>query len=134
MYQLSLDVGNAYSINDPNFSIGPSGPGATSTIKVMVTGTSGFSDTNGTQTNAFTWDTFTHDFLATGSATTLTFSNGDVAGDILNGLDNIVLIDVTPAAGPPNTGVPEPETLPLLCLGFGAIGAVAARRRRKQRR
>ena len=116
VYQLSFYVGN---------TTGGSIFGSTSTVNVSINGTPTFSDTNST-TNAtgLSWELFTHTFIAS-TMTTLAFLNGDPGADNSNGLDNVALTDVGPAA------VPLPAALPLFATGLGALGLLGWRRKRK---
>ena len=117
VYQLSFYVGN---------TTGGSIFGSTSTVNVSINGTPTFSDTNST-TNAtgLSWELFTQTFTAASATTTLAFINGDPATDNSNGLDNVVLNDLGPAA------VPLPAALPLFATGLGALGLLGWRRKRK---
>lgn len=114
-YQLSYYVGN---------TTGGGIFGTTSTVNVGINGSPTFSDTNSAvNASGLTWQSFTHTFLATGPSTTLAFLNGDPGSDNSNGLDNVVLLDVTTA-----TPAPEPASLALFLLGATAL--LGARRRR----
>jgi hypothetical protein len=68
--------------------------GVSSTVNVLVNGTQVFSATNsrGTGQTAMVWQKFTTTITATSSRTTISFVNGDLSGDTLNGLDAISLI------------------------------------------
>ena len=107
-YQLSFEIGNAVAVGGPAT--------ATSTITTMVAGAAAYSDTNASTSTSLQWQTVTHTFVATAASTAISFSNGDPAGDDLNGLDNVVLTDVT-APTPPPTNAPEPAALSLFALG-----------------
>jgi hypothetical protein len=71
--------------------------GGSSTVNVLVNGTQVFSATNsrGTGKTAMVWQKFTATITATSSRTTISFVNGDLSGDTLNGLDAISLIPET---------------------------------------
>lgn len=69
--------------------------GTTSTVRGSF-GDSSFSDENSTaDATGVNWAKFTHTFIATGTSTTLTFRNGDSSSDNYNGLDNVVVTDVS---------------------------------------
>jgi len=92
-------------------------PGTTSTVDLMINGTSDRAFTNSctTCTRAQSWQQFTTSFVASGTTTMLTFLNGDGPTDNSNGLDNIVLTGQA-------AGVPEPATLTLFALGLPGMG------------
>jgi hypothetical protein len=81
--------------------------GVSSTVNVLVNGTQVFSATNsrGTGQTKMVWQKFTTTITATSSRTTISFVNGDLSGDTLNGLDAVSLIpetdDVVGVDGPP---------------------------------
>ena len=69
--------------------------------------------------NDITWRQFSHNFIASGSSTTITFINQTPPADNLAGLDNVALV----------RAVPEPTSLVL--LGGSLLGMAAWRRRRR---
>jgi hypothetical protein len=83
-----------------------------------------FSTTRTDDATGLSWELFTHTFIAS-ATTTLAFLNGDPGDDNSNGLDNVVLIDLGPAA------TPLPAALPLFATGLGALGLLGWRRKRK---
>ena len=64
------------------------------------------------------WNVFRGSFTATGSTTTLSFTERDGAGNA-----GVLLDDVSVVA------VPEPATWAMMIAGFGLVGGVARRRR-----
>lgn len=77
--------------------------------------------------NPATPTTFTYDFFASSTSTTIAFAAYDALGyDYL--VDNVSLVPVT-SAQPPSTTVPEPSTVALVALGLAATQALARRRR-----
>jgi hypothetical protein len=118
-YQLSYFVGN---------TTGGSIFGTTSTVNVSLNGVATFSDTNSNVSpNTLDWEVFNHTFVASTSTTTLAFQNGDPANDNSNGLDNVVLTDLGPAA------VPEPASLGLLVTGLAFVALTRKKWRRGDR-
>jgi Protein of unknown function (DUF642)/PEP-CTERM motif len=118
-YDVSFEVGNVF---DPRGIYG-----TTSTVAVMVNGTSVGTFTNSctTCTDTLTWENFTTSFVASGSTTMVEFLNQDPTNDNSNGLDKVVL---TGAAG----AAPEPATLGLLTLGLAGVGLFRRRRLKEQ--
>jgi hypothetical protein len=121
-YQLSYWIGN---------TTGGGIFGTTSTVNVSLNGAPTFSDTNATSSpTTQNWEQFTHTFVATGTATTLAFLNGDPGGDNNNGLDNIVLTDLGPA--PPVPGPVAGAGLPGLIFASGGVLGWWRRRQNKK--
>jgi hypothetical protein len=122
-YQLSYWIGN---------TTGGGIFGTTSTVNVSLNGAPTFSDTNATSSpTTQNWEQFTHTFVATGTATTLAFLNGDPGGDNNNGLDNIVLTDLGPA--PPVPGPVAGAGLPgLIFASDGVLGWWRRRQNKKE--
>lgn len=109
-YQLSYYVGN---------TTGGGIFGTTSTVDVSLNGVLTFTDTNSNVSpTTQNWEQFTHTFVAGASTTTLAFQNGDPSTDNLNGFDNVVLIDLGPAA---SSAVPEPASAGLLVVGLALL-------------
>jgi Protein of unknown function (DUF642) len=88
-YTLSFAVGNVY---DPGSIFG-----TTSTVDVLVNGAQVLAATNtlGPGSAAQVWKHFSKTFTATGSATTISFINGDPTSDTSNGLDAVKLVALT---------------------------------------
>ena len=99
------------------------------TVNVSITGGASFSDTNSevtaTSANTQDWKQFTHTFVATSGATTLTFLNGDPSNDNNNGLDNVARTDGVIGA------VPEPTSAALVVSGLLGLGLLTRRKRSK---
>jgi hypothetical protein len=111
-------VGPQSSIVSGSFAQNPGGIfGTTSTVDLMIDGTSDGAFTNSctTCTRAQSWQQFTTSFVASGATTMLTFLNGDGPTDNSNGLDNIVLTGQA-------AGVPEPAPLTVFALGLAGMG------------
>ena len=115
-YDISFEVGNVF---DPRGIYG-----TTSTVAVMVDGTSLGTFTNSctTCTGTLTWENFSTSFVASGATTMVEFLNQDPTSDNSNGLDKVVLTGAAAAA-------PEPATLGLLALGLAGVGLFPRRRR-----
>lgn len=107
-YSLSFDLGSSSTYGLPD-SITASAAGTSQTFFSSATGVN-------------QWKSITMHFVAT-SATSTVLLQGASGRDYI-GLDNV---DVEFVSGP-GTGLPEPTTLVLLGLGFGAL--VAARHRK----
>jgi hypothetical protein len=117
-YQLSFWIGN---------TTGGGIFGTTSTVNVSITGVPSFSETNSTVSpTTQVWQQFTRTFVATGAATTLTFTNGDPSNDNDNGLDNISVLNQGPAGA-----VPEPTSAALVVSGLLGLGLLTRRKRSK---
>jgi hypothetical protein len=115
-YQLSYYIGN---------TTGGGVFGTTSTVNVSLNGAPTFADTNSTVSpTTQNWEQFTHTFVAGTSTTTLAFQNGDPSTDNDNGLDNVVLTDLGPAA------TPEPATLTLVGVIIVGLTGYGWRRRK----
>ncbi|MCW3477125.1 DUF642 domain-containing protein [Limobrevibacterium gyesilva] len=115
LYQLSYFIGN---------TTGGGIFGTTSTVNVSLNGVPAFGDTNSNASpTTLNWQQFTHNFVASAGATTLTFINGDPANDNSNGLDNVVLLDLGPASQP----IPEPASLALFGAGLACLGLIRRR-------
>jgi len=114
-YDLSFEVGNVF---DPRGIYG-----TTSTVDVMVNGTSIGTFTNSctTCTGALTWQSFSTSFVASGATTLVEFLNQDPTSDNSNGLDKVVLTGAAVTA-------PEPAALGLLALGLAGVGLFRRRR------
>ncbi len=82
-YTLKFWVGNVY---DPGGIFG-----TTSTVKVLINGSTVASDTNSQQGTTLVWQKFTVHFKAASSSTQVGFVNGDPSNDTSNGLDAISL-------------------------------------------
>jgi hypothetical protein len=104
-YDLSYYVGNNSS--------------TTSTVDVLLNDVLQTSSVNSTTGNSLDWEQFTFSFIATSASTKVSFRNGDLNLDGVNGLDNVVLKAV----------VPEPGALAI--FGIGLAGLAGMRRRRK---
>lgn len=101
--------------------------GTTSTVNISITGVAPFSDTNSTVSpTSQNWQQFMHTFVATGTSTTLTFTNGDPSSDNDNGLDNVSLMDQGIVGA-----VPEPMSAALVVSGLLGLGLLSRRRRSK---
>ena len=87
-YVLSFWVGNIF---DPGGNFG-----TTSTVGVKINGISAGSFTNSAQaTPTISWEPFSLTFTATASSTVIEFDNLDPPGDSSNGIDNVVLQQIT---------------------------------------
>lgn len=119
-YQLTYFIGNNSS---------GSFFGITSTVNVLINGVQVFSDTNSAvNLTSLTWQQFTHTFVASTASTTIGFQNADPPADSANGLDNVVLTDLTPAAA-----VPTLTDGPLLLLAI-LVASLGFRFLRSKRR
>jgi uncharacterized protein DUF642/PEP-CTERM motif-containing protein len=85
-------------------------------INDMLAGVFGHGDDT---PNDITWRQFSHNFVASGSSTTITFINQTPPADNLAGLDNVALVQA----------VPEPTSL--LLLSGSLLGMTAWRCRRR---
>ena len=117
-YELSFYVGN---------TTGGSIFGTTSTVNVLLNGLPTFVATNSlSDATGLVWEQFIVDFIAGGgSSTTIGFVNGDPIGDNSNGLDNVVLTDLS------STVVPLPGALPLFATGLAGLGLLGWRRKKR---
>src|SRR5271163_1001591 len=119
-YTVSFWVGNVYN---PNGIFG-----TTSTVDLLLGGTSGTSLLTATNSNMTTgtqtWEEFSTTFIASGSTTTLDFMNADPSSDNSNGLDNIS-VNVSGVSPSP---VPEPSTL--LLIGSGSLALLRVARKK----
>jgi hypothetical protein len=116
-YQLSYHVGN---YTGPPFGL------FTSRVGVFIDGAFLFTDTNATDSpSSINWQPFAHTFTAAGTSTTIAFQNGDVPTDFNNGIDDVVVVDLTPPAP-----VPTSSGWWLAALAAG-LGLLAARRSRR---
>jgi len=101
--------------------------GTTSTVNVSINNVPTFTNTNSAvNATSLTWQQFTHTFVAGGSTTTLSFFNGDPAGDNSNGLDNVTLTDQGIVGA-----VPEPASAALVVSGLLGLGLLTRRKRSK---
>ncbi len=82
-YKLTFWVGNVY---DPGGIFG-----TTSTVNVLVNGSTVASDTNSQQGTTQVWQKFTVHFTAVSATTQVGFLNGDPSNDTNNGLDAVSL-------------------------------------------
>ncbi len=82
-YKLTFWIGNVY---DPGGIFG-----TTSTVNVVIDGSSVASDTNSQQGTTQVWQKFTVHFKAASSTTQVGFLNGDPSNDTNNGLDAVSL-------------------------------------------
>jgi hypothetical protein len=88
-YQVSFYIGTT--------SGGGGAFGTTSTVRGSF-GDNAFSDENSTpDATGVNWAKFTHAFVANETSTPLTFQNGDPSTDNYNGLDNVVVTDLSAA-------------------------------------
>lgn len=119
IYRLSFYVGNAAPIG---------GNGAVytlpSTVNLSINSGAIQSFTNASTAgtgpgNGINFQLFSTTFAATGSSTSIAFSNGTAVGDNYAGLDDVAL-----------TAVPEPATWAMMILGFLGMGATLRQRRR----
>jgi hypothetical protein len=112
-YSVSFWVGNITSL-----------PGTSSTVDFKVNENLVLSATNSDPSAILSWKQFSTTFIATGPSTLIGFFNADpIIGDVNNGLDNIVVSEVS------NT--PLPAAFPLFASGLGALGWLGWRRKRK---
>lgn len=119
-YQLTYYIGNNSS---------GSFFGITSTVNVLINGVQAFSDTNSAvDLTSVTWQQYTHTFVASTGSTTIGFQNADPPADSANGLDNIVLTDLTPVAA-----IPTLTNGSLLLLAILVAGLTFVKVRRKLR-
>jgi len=112
MYRLTFYVGSATdgSLYFP------------STVDLSINGGTRIGFTNPTApTNMLNWESFTVDFMATGSTTNISFYNGSAINNNLSGLDSVSL---EPLA------VPEPSGL--ILAGTGAVVMLGYGRRRRR--
>lgn len=117
LYEVSFFVGN---------TTGGSIFGTTSTVNLGINGVQSFAAVNSlANPTGLSWQQFVYGFVATGSSTTLSLSNGDPGGDNSNGLDGITLADKGPVVSP----VPEPETYAMMLAGLAALGLASRRRK-----
>ncbi len=72
--------------------------GTTSTVQVFVDGTLVQTAVNSGGGSTLSWQQFNKSFVAAGLNTTIRFLNADPSGDTSNGLDNIVLSEVSAPA------------------------------------
>jgi hypothetical protein len=118
-YQLSYYIGN---------TSGGGIFGTRSTVDGSFGGVA-FSDTNSIgDTTGLNWTQFTHTFVATGTSATLIFRSGDPSSDNSNGLDNIVVTDLT---GGTTSKVPEIDPASAgsaLVLLLGGVAVLRGRR------
>ena len=98
--------------------------GTSSTVHTALDGTQTWSDTSTAGTSSVQgWQGFVHSFVATGTTTTLSFVSADPTGDFVDGIDNMVLLDLGVVAAP------EPTSL--LILATGLAGLTLNRRRQR---
>jgi len=106
LYSLSFYVGD---INTPNWTP-HQGNGI---VNVLLNGSPFQTAVNSTFSgNTIAWQQFNYTFTAVGATTTLEFLNEVPFGVGNNGLDNVVVNDIT---------VPEPQTWGLLAVGLGFL-------------
>ncbi|HEX4181724.1 MAG TPA: choice-of-anchor C family protein [Caulobacteraceae bacterium] len=116
-------IGQAYQVS---FDLAGNPDGAP-IVKLAIADATGlpgaaylFDTTGKTKTN-MGWTTFTYDFTADSTATTLTFSNSNQSGfktPFGAALDNISI-----------SAVPEPASWALMLIGFGTLGMAMRSRR-----
>ena len=98
----------------------PDGPPPVKTLRVEATGTA-YQDyafaTAGHSLASMGWTAYTYAFTATGSSTTLTFSNASVASAYGPAIDGVSV-----------TAVPEPASWAMMIGGFAIAGAAMRRR------
>jgi hypothetical protein len=118
---VATTIGNTYELSYFLGSLTRGGTfGTSSTVNVAINSTPTYSDTAFSGTGStLGWQQFTHTFVASSTSTNLSFLNGDPTGDLVDGIDNVVLQDLGV--------VPEPGSFML--LGAGLLGLAARRRR-----
>jgi hypothetical protein len=131
IYQsFNTEIGKTYRLTF-DYAHNPYIQGASMQFGVSSTGGLAFSrslSASGSSESGMNWQTFTIDFVANRSQSTLFFYNtagGDRTGMYL---DNIAVIDPTEPG--PVGGIPEPATWALMIGGFGMAGATLRRKRR----
>lgn len=117
-YDLSFWIGN----NSDFASV-------TSTTLVSIDSAVGTSYTN-SQLNATNggltvWQEFTQQFTATGSTTTISFTNEDPPTDGINQLDDVSVVSQV-------ASTPEPSSMALLGTGLIGLGPVVRKRLKKR--
>jgi uncharacterized protein (TIGR03437 family) len=116
-YELSFWVGNVYDTANPSSFPDGQNFGTSSSVRVEINGASAGTFTNNAPSTVMNWQQFSLTFVASGSSTTIEFDNQDPPTDTLNGLDHVILQEITG---------PIPTVSGLVSAGaFGAFTSVA---------